>query len=58
MSDVPSFKMNIVSTGKLDDEDYMCEFSSRQYKLNFESKVVAVGHRKFTLYKCHLNVAK
>ncbi|MDV3187747.1 MAG: hypothetical protein Q8836_02565, partial [Sweet potato little leaf phytoplasma] len=55
---VPNIKMNFISIGKLADDGYMCEFGSHQCKHKLGSQVVAVGHRKSTLYKCQLNVAK
>lgn len=40
---IPSFRMNLISTGKLDDKGYRSEFARNMWKLVWGFKVVVVA---------------
>ncbi|PKI47152.1 hypothetical protein CRG98_032466 [Punica granatum] len=62
---VLEIRLNLISTGQLDDEDYSNEFSSGRWKLSKGLLIVARGQKTDTLYRLYaghnsgqLNVAE
>ncbi|PKI46705.1 hypothetical protein CRG98_032900 [Punica granatum] len=50
---VPEIRLNLISTGQLDDEGYSNEFSNGRWKLSKGSLIVARGQKTDTLYRLH-----
>ncbi|PKI48889.1 hypothetical protein CRG98_030737 [Punica granatum] len=50
---VPEIRLNLISTGQLDDEGYGNEFSNGRWKLSKGSLIVARGQKTDTLYRLH-----
>ncbi|PKI62640.1 hypothetical protein CRG98_016911 [Punica granatum] len=48
---VPEIRLNLISTGQLDDEGYSNEFSNGRWKLSKGSLIVARGQKTDTLYR-------
>ena len=48
---IPDFRLNLISTGTLDDEGYFSLFGRGQWKLTKDDNVIARGTRDGNLYK-------
>ncbi|PKI68495.1 hypothetical protein CRG98_011133 [Punica granatum] len=48
---VPEIRLNLISTGQLDDEGYSNKFSNGRWKLSKGSLIVARGQKTDTLYR-------
>ena len=55
---IPDIRLNLISTGKLDDEGFKNTFHNGQWKLTKGSLVVARGKKDSTLYFTHANLSK
>ena len=47
---IPDIRMNLISTGKLDDEGFCNTFRDSQWKLTRGSMVIAKGKKSSSLY--------
>ena len=55
---VPDIRLNLISTGKLDDEAYNNNFSDGKWKLSKDSLVVAKGKKTCSLYTMQAKICK
>lgn len=55
---VPDIRLNLISTGKLDDEGFCNTFDNGQWKLTKGSLVVARGKKESSLYLMHAKIFK
>ncbi|RVW14266.1 Retrovirus-related Pol polyprotein from transposon TNT 1-94 [Vitis vinifera] len=55
---VPDIRLNLISTGKLDDEGYNNNFSDGKWKLSKGSLVVAKGKKTCSLYTVQAKICK
>ena len=55
---VPDIRLNLISTGKLDDEGYNNHFGDGKWKLTKGSLVVAKGKKNSTLYSMEAKISK
>ena len=55
---IPDFRMSLISSGKLDDEEYYSLFGNGQWKLTKNSLVVARGVKEGALYRVRLSMCK
>ena len=58
VKNVPNIRLNLISTGKLNDERFCNTFHNSQWKLTKGSLVVARGKKNSTLYFMHVNLSK
>lgn len=54
---VPDIRLNLISTGKLDDEGFCSTFYSGQWKLTKGSLVLARGKKHTSLYLLHATIS-
>ncbi|KAI5327124.1 hypothetical protein L3X38_026520 [Prunus dulcis] len=54
---VPDMRLNLISTGLLDDEGYTNVFAEGKWKLSKNSLVLARGKKENTLYMAHAKVS-
>ena len=55
---VPDIRLNLISTGKLDDEGYKNQFGNGKWKLSKGSLIVARGNKSSTLYMMQAKLSK
>ena len=55
---VPNIHLNLISTGRLDDEGFTNSFGESKWKLTKGSLVVARGNKQNTLYVMEANLHK
>jgi len=55
---VPDILLNLIFTGKLDDEGYINHFGVGKWKLTKGSLIVAKGKKKSSFYTLHASICK
>jgi len=55
---VPDIHLNLISTGKLDDEGYINHFGGGKWKVTKGSLIIAKRKKESSLYTLHASICK